>query len=140
LIIFRINRSFATWIPVDKQIDELTAKIGTGITGLSLEEFKDQQRPIWEVTTTSIDAYNYYVLADDAQNKFYWDEAREFLEKAVAIDSTFAMAYIDLSLMYRNLGLEQKRWEPLEKAKKYAYKATEKERLIIEAFYCITGN
>lgn len=47
-------------------------------------------------TTTSIDAYRAYLAGTAALQRFQIDSAQRFLERAVALDSTFALAYIRL--------------------------------------------
>jgi tetratricopeptide (TPR) repeat protein len=67
--------------------------------------------------------------------KFYRYDARKYLEKAIELDSTFAMAYAYLAEVYASRGYLKARVMAYEKAKQYAHKATEKERLYIEAAY-----
>lgn len=47
-------------------------------------------------TTTSIDAYRAYLAGSAALQRFQIDTAQRWLERAVALDSTFALAYIRL--------------------------------------------
>ncbi len=110
--------------------------------GISDRKIETTQRPIADVTTTSIDAYNNYLKGVEKIREYYWNEAKEFLEKAVHIDSTFAMAYLKLGWVYLELGETKARDKAYEKAKTYSEKATGKERLYIEAAYAeyIEGN
>ena len=94
--------------------------------------------PIADVTTTAIDAYNHFFKGREATEKMYWKEARESLEKAVQLDSTFAAAYRYLSVACRHLGNAEARNEAAGKAKTFSEKATEKERLYINASYAAT--
>lgn len=123
------------------QIDELTRDISRGV-GLSERKIEETQRPIAEVTTTSMDAYNYFLRGREDVEKCYWDDARKFLEKAVELDSTFAIAYLYLAWTYSWLRDDKSSFEALSKAKTFSKKATEKERLYIEAVYAcyIEGN
>jgi tetratricopeptide (TPR) repeat protein len=91
-----------------------------------------------DVTTNSMDAYKYFLKGRDNLDKFYPIEARENLEKAIAIDSSFATAHLYLSRAYSSLQETKKRNEALEKAYLYSEKATEKERLMINAYYAST--
>jgi tetratricopeptide (TPR) repeat protein len=88
-----------------------------------------------EVTTTSMEAYNYYLRGVDEYDKFYYDDSRRFLERAVAIDSTFAMAYIYLASAYGYLRDRVSRDDMYERAMRYAEHATERERLHIASRY-----
>jgi tetratricopeptide (TPR) repeat protein len=56
-------------------------------------------------------------------------------EKAIELDSTFATAHLYLAQIYGNRGPAQKAIIAYQKAKAYANRTTEKERLRIEAAY-----
>jgi len=99
---------------------------------LKIEASKIQ---ITEVTTNSIEAYNLYLKGVEEFFKLYLDEAQQSLEKAVAIDPTFATAYRYLALVYFQSENPKAMEEALKKAKDFSEKATEKERLFIEATY-----
>ncbi len=116
------------------QIDELSREISQGI-GIGRKKIEATQLKVAEVTTTSMEAYNYFLKGRESSSKFYFDEAREFLEKAVDLDPTFATAYRYLAWAYYFLGDTRARDDAFEKAKTYSEKATEKEKLYIEADY-----
>jgi serine/threonine protein kinase/Flp pilus assembly protein TadD len=119
---------------LERQIDELSREISQGI-GIGRKKIEATQLKVAEVTTTSMEAYNYFLRGRDAVEKFYFDEAKQFLEKAIDLDSTFAMAYYYLARAY-SLSLDIKAYEgALEKAKTYSQKASDRERLYIEASY-----
>jgi tetratricopeptide (TPR) repeat protein len=82
-----------------------------------------------------MEAYSYFLRGKEAGEKFYWDEAQRLLNKAIEHDPTFAMAYHELDWAYMNQGNRKAEIEALKKAKEYSQKATEKERLYIEASY-----
>ena len=109
--------------------------IGTEITRrlLSDQRAKPSQIRVAEITTTSVDAYNYFLLGKTDYEKFYWNEARRVLEKAVSLDSTFAAAYLYLGRNYDALNDSKQRDAAYEKAKQFSPKAPEKERLYIES-------
>ncbi|NIT58239.1 MAG: protein kinase [Phycisphaerae bacterium] len=116
------------------QIDELSRDISRGV-GISERRIEATQRPIAVVTTTSMQAYNYYVRGGKEIGKWHWDDARRFLEKALELDSTFAMAYLSLGWAYDGLRDPQARLQAFQKAKHFSHKATDKERLYIETYY-----
>jgi serine/threonine protein kinase/tetratricopeptide (TPR) repeat protein len=116
------------------QIDELTKEISQGV-GLSKRKVESEQLHVAEVTTTSMDAYNYFLRGREEFEKFDDLEAAKFLEKAVGLDSTFAMAYLYLARCYGSRANTRARNENLVKAKAFAVRASEKERLYIEAWY-----
>jgi serine/threonine protein kinase/tetratricopeptide (TPR) repeat protein len=116
------------------QIDNLSKEIA-GAIGLSRTKIKSAQIELAEVTTTSMEAYRNFLYGREKFEKSYWEDALSFLQKSVELDSTFSMAYLYLALTYEMLYYSEESWQALEKAKKYSYKATEKERLYIEEGY-----
>jgi serine/threonine protein kinase/Tfp pilus assembly protein PilF len=116
------------------QIDELSRQISEGI-GLPEEIIQTEQRPVAEVTTSSMEAYKRYVRGREAFTNWDYEAAREHFEGAVAIDTTFAFAYRYLASSLGYLGFIEARNDAYRKAYQHAYKATELERLHIEARY-----
>jgi serine/threonine protein kinase/Tfp pilus assembly protein PilF len=119
---------------LEAQIDELSREISQGI-GIAREKIEEPRVRLAEVTTSSMEAYNYFLRGREAVEKFYWDEARQFLEKAIDSDPIFAMGYFYLAYVYGWLGDNKASYEALEKAKIHSQRTTEKERLYIEARY-----
>ena len=119
---------------IETQIDELSRDIARGI-GIAQQKIEESRIQIADVSTDSIEAYNHYLKGVELLFKIYLDEAQESLEKAVAIDPSFATAYRYLSLVYHQAENPKARDEALKKAKEFSERATEKERLFIEATY-----
>jgi len=119
---------------IENQIDALTKDISQAVVELP-KVAETEQLQISKVTTTSMEAYNYFLKGKDEYEKFYFEDARRFLEKSILLDSTYAMAYYYLARANGMLGNFKARTQAFEKAKKFADKATEKERLYIEAGY-----
>ena len=116
------------------QIDQLSRDIAQGI-GIARQKLEASKLQIADVATSSIDAYNHYLKGRESYEKRYFDEARQQMEKAIEYDPEFAMAYLYLaraSSYLRNVTAENDAWAH---AKLYAHKASEKERLWIEARY-----
>jgi tetratricopeptide (TPR) repeat protein len=65
----------------------------------------------------------------------YYEDARKYMEEAVQIDSTFAVAWLYLSNAYGSLENIQMRDKAIKKAYAYSSRATEKEQLAIKAVY-----
>jgi tetratricopeptide (TPR) repeat protein/TolB-like protein len=116
------------------QIDEISRTIRRGIGAPPLK-IEAPGRKITDLATSSMEAYNYYLKAREAYENFLFAEARKFAEQAVAVDPMFATAYNLLSKIADRLLDFHARKEALEKAKTYSAKATESERLFIEARY-----
>jgi tetratricopeptide (TPR) repeat protein len=121
---------------LENQIDQLTAEISQGLA-LVATRIPPGQARVADVTTSSMEAYNYFLRGKEELEKFYWESAQQFLEKAVELDPTFATAYLYLSDTFASLGNRLAMREAIEKAKEYSNKATEKERLYIEAVYAL---
>jgi tetratricopeptide (TPR) repeat protein len=90
-------------------------------------------RPVAEVTTNSIDAYRHYLEGVDNARKMYETEACESFRRALQYDSTFAMAYLELSWSVFNMGKFREGFDALENAKKYVDRVSGKEKLYIQA-------
>ncbi|HEX9901989.1 MAG TPA: protein kinase [Acidobacteriota bacterium] len=119
---------------LNTQIDELSREISRGM-GIALQKIAADKIKIADVTTTSVEAYNYFLKGLESYDKYYFEDARQALLKAVDLDPQFAVAYLYLAYVYsglRNLALQA---ESYKKAKALAARATEKERLYIEAAY-----
>ena len=116
------------------QIDELSREISQGI-GIAREKIESTQHHIIDVTTNSMEAYDYFLKSREADDKFYFNEARKFAEKALKLDPEFALAHLALGLAHSELGNTTSRDEAYKKARMYSEKASEKERLYIAARY-----
>ena len=116
------------------QIDELSGDIAKSVS-LYERVTTPTEMKVMDVTTTSMEAYNYFLRGREDYEKWYYEDARRFLEKAIEIDSTFASAYLYLSWVYDWLNDYKKSNGALKKAKAFSDKVTEKEKLYIEATY-----
>jgi len=116
------------------QIDELSQDIAKSVS-LYERVATPTDMHIMEVTTSSMEAYNYFLRGREDAEKFYFDEARKFLEKAIEFDSTFAAAYYALTHVYAWLRDYEAFENALAKAFLFADRAAEKDRLYIEGYY-----
>jgi tetratricopeptide (TPR) repeat protein len=87
------------------------------------------------VTTSSLEAYNYFLKGKEDYLRFYYESALQFLKQAIELDPNFAVAHMYLAFLYNGLGNTKARNEAYKKAKTFSENATDKERLYIEAFY-----
>jgi tetratricopeptide (TPR) repeat protein/TolB-like protein/predicted Ser/Thr protein kinase len=83
------------------QIDELSRAIAQGV-GLSERAAKDPM-PITQVTTGSMEAYQLFIRGQEDFERYYFEDARVSLEKAVEKDPAFALPYYYLTRVYNNL-------------------------------------
>jgi serine/threonine protein kinase/Flp pilus assembly protein TadD len=116
------------------QIDELGKQIATGI-GLPTTVVTSEQKVVADVTTSSLQAYNLFLRGGEDLDKMYYLDARRFLERAVALDSTFAMAYFRLAQTYASLGEQELARSACERAFRLRDRVTRKEALSIERYY-----
>ena len=119
---------------INSQIDELTREISGGMA-TSRNADAAAEAPIANVTTSSMEAYKYYLEGRENYDKLYYPEALRAFEKAVEIDPDFAMAHYELARTHMALQNDEARDAALRKAYALRHKATEKERLRIECYY-----
>jgi tetratricopeptide (TPR) repeat protein len=115
-------------------------KLSTGIKNQLLPPVEstrsDLDLDIGKTTTSSIEAYKYYIEGRLSLYKGRAAEAMESLKMAVAIDPEFAMAYSVLATCYRSLpGYEDEVEEALSRAFEFSHHASPRERFYIQAYY-----
>jgi eukaryotic-like serine/threonine-protein kinase len=116
------------------QIDEISRSIcrGRGLAALKIEKAPSK---IADVTTSSLEAYRAYLSGREEFDRFFTADARRSFEKAVSLDPDFAVAHLYLAKALSALGDKKAQEEVLERARRLASRASEKERLSIEASY-----
>jgi serine/threonine protein kinase/tetratricopeptide (TPR) repeat protein len=111
------------------QVDILSKEITRGL-GFTSSMMAALQNPVSNVTTTSNEAYKYFIQGNELKAKWRFSEARPFYELAIKHDSTFALAYYQLGKwIYLPLGLHKKSEKALSKAMKYLEQASDQESL-----------
>jgi tetratricopeptide (TPR) repeat protein/TolB-like protein len=121
---------------LQSQVDELGREISKGM-GFSEGETERSPTRIADVTTPSLDAYYYFLRGKEYYSDQYWKEARNYFEKAVGQDSSFALAHLYLAGSLVWLGERNAANEAYKKAKYFSAKATEKERFLIDGRYAL---
>jgi tetratricopeptide (TPR) repeat protein len=116
------------------QIDEISRSISRGI-GLPPLKLEKAQPKIADLTTGSIEAYKEFLAGRGQFERFFAEDARRSLERAVTLDPQFAVAWLYLSRACNELMDRPGRDKALESAHRFAAQASEKERLYIEAEY-----
>ena len=119
---------------LQRQIDELSEQISQVILPAA-EPGRGSSVNISDITTPSIEAYHYFLKGRDAFHKMYYPDAGKFLEKAVALDSTFALAYLYLARTHANLEEDEAADSLYEQAKMFATRAPAKDQMYIDAWY-----
>jgi eukaryotic-like serine/threonine-protein kinase len=120
-------------------VDDLTRKL-RGKIGESLRDVHASP-PLDRVTTGSLDALRKYaegVRANDIEANY--SKAIALLQQAVALDSTFAMAWRKLGVVMSNAGMPQSQtFAALERAYRNRNRLTERERNLATAAYFDLG-
>lgn len=100
----------------------------------------ENQTNLAEVMTDNLEAYRYYSLAVEKARGLHKKDALELLEKAIARDPEFAMAYARIGYIYAiSWGRAADGRPYLEKAFALSDRLTEKDRLNIAAWYAIAN-
>jgi serine/threonine protein kinase/Tfp pilus assembly protein PilF len=121
---------------LDSQIDALSREMSLG---LGIDKAKVEAAPlkVKDITTPSLEAYDYFLKGKAAYNLVDWEEAKKNLTKALEIDPDFAMAYFYLAWANSNTGDIKAQSEMIEKAMALSSKTSQKDRLYIEASYAL---
>ena len=123
---------------LESQIDDLGHEISRGV-GLSERAIRAAApQPIAAVTTESMTAYDYFLRGQSAYLKLYYADAAADLQKAVGLDSTFAVAWLYLARSQSRLRQKDDRNASFEKALALSATAPDKDRLYINALYAST--
>jgi hypothetical protein len=110
-------------------------RVGESLKGIR------RSSPLERVTTASLPALRKYVEATRLQNISGNDErALQLLEEAVALDSTFAMAWRRISVILTNSGRERDRAiAAVSTAMRFRDRLSDEERAFTEAYFYTRG-
>ena len=108
-------------------VDRLTVEIKKDLS-LPSRAQKEADSHVEEVTTSSQEAYRYYLEGSEYLDELHFPEAAQSFRKALDFDSTFAMAYYALFWCVE----DEERQEMMDKAVKYSDRASNKEKLYIK--------
>ena len=103
--------------------------------GESLVSVRKFDQPLEEATTSSLDALQSFTQGRRIQVQGGGQAAIPYFERAIELDPSFAMAYLDLGLAYSNLNETKLAFQNLQKAYELRNRLTQRERLGIEAHY-----
>ena len=115
---------------VDKAAKQLRNKLGE-----SLGSIDKYAVPLQEATTPSLDALRAYSMGLKTRMTKGSRAAIPFYQRAVEIDPNFAIAYNQLAVAYRNVNDFQRSEECARKAYQLRDRASERERLAIQASF-----
>jgi tetratricopeptide (TPR) repeat protein len=106
-----------------------------GRLGESLSTIQKFDVPLEEATTASLEALKAFTLGEATRNRTGDAPAIPLYQRAIELDPNFAIAYGRLSQVYANLREEGQRDRYRAKAFELRNRASERERLYIEAHY-----
>lgn len=119
-------------------VDRLTVEVKRDLR-LPDEALDEPDTPVALVTTDSPEAYRHYLDGLDYLWKAYVPEALDSFAKAVAVDTTFAMAYCRLAVAQLGSG-HAEGFASIQKAMKFSEHVTKKEEYFIKGFEAFTRN
>jgi serine/threonine protein kinase/tetratricopeptide (TPR) repeat protein len=120
------------------KIDELTRQVKEGLNLTTAQITGDtEEKSAGKITTSSLEALKYYIEGRKHQVKLEHEQTIAYMEKAVAIDPEFAMAYRSMATALRSLGHYADFRKYYKKALDLSARLPDNERLLIEgqSFY-----
>ena len=114
-------------------VDEMTRKIKAHLDFSEELIASDFDKSVGKITTSSPEAFEYYVEGRRLHDQGEYRKSIEMMEKAVAIDPEFAMAYRSLTVSHNNLGYGTEGRKYLEKALELKDRLAEREAYLIQA-------
>ena len=115
---------------LDKAASQLRQKMGESLA--SVQQFA---KPLDQATTSSLEALQAFSLGNDEHQKMQEDAAIPNLKKAVELDPNFAMAWATLGVISNNMGHAAEGVQAIRKAYDLRDRASEREKLYIQAHY-----
>ena len=115
---------------LDKAASNLRQKMGESLA--SVQQFA---KPLDQATTSSLEALQAFSLGNDEHQKMHEDAAVPHLKKAVELDPNFAMAWATLGVTSNNMGRAAEGIQAVRKAYDLRDRASEREKLYIQAHY-----
>lgn len=113
-------------------VDRLGAAIRQDLA-VSKSADREVNRPLTDLTTHSQEAYRFYLEGYEYNQQLDFASAAKSFQRAIALDSTFAMAYYRLSRANRSRMMYADANNNAQVAARFAEHATPLERLYIEA-------
>ena len=121
---------------VTDSVDSITRKIKSELNISAELIASDIDRDVGEVTTSSPEAYKYYLEGIRYDLKGDYRKVIEYMEKAVAVDPEFASAYRAMSWAYGNMRYNAESDRFIEKALELSNRLSDREKYNIRAdFY-----
>ncbi|HUP88559.1 MAG TPA: tetratricopeptide repeat protein, partial [Longimicrobiales bacterium] len=86
------------------------------------------------LTTKSLPALRAYMEGEEYYRKTEYDSAVAHFTKAIALDSTFALAYYRLSIVQVSRGRAVPAREPIQRAMQFSNRLSERDQKMVHSF------
>jgi eukaryotic-like serine/threonine-protein kinase len=126
----RVNGKENVLKGLDTAASDLRTKLGESLS--SVQKF---DKPLEQVSTSSLEALQFYTTAVRTGRQKGSTEAIPFFKHAIELDPKFALAYMDLGIQYANMGEPDLAAENARKAYELRERASERERFAISGDY-----
>ncbi len=113
-------------------VDELTKRIKTNLNLSEDAIAGDVDEEVGKITTSSAEAYKYYNEGRNLHHLARYRESIQAMEKALALDPEFAMAYRSIAVSYNNLLMFSEATRYQKKAFDLAGRLSDRERFLIQ--------
>jgi DNA-binding winged helix-turn-helix (wHTH) protein/Flp pilus assembly protein TadD len=128
----------------EKVLDSLSKAAARlrGKLGESLRSIQNFETPLPQATTTSLEALQTFSVGKKALSNGDYAASVLSFQRAIALDSDFALAYAGLAASYTNLGESRLSTANAKKAYELRERTSEREKLELESTYAwqITGD
>jgi serine/threonine protein kinase/Flp pilus assembly protein TadD len=108
-------------------VDRLTRKIKERFKLKAEQIADDPDREVSEITTGSPEAFKYYIEGHRDYLEGKYQQSVDLMEKAIALDPEFALAFKSLAMSYARLGLSAQREECIQKVLDLSDRISEKD-------------
>jgi len=112
--------------------DELIRKIKSDLNLSSEQLASDIDKEVGKITTSSPEAYKYYSAGRKYHQEQEFRQSIQTMEKAVAVDPEFAMAYRSMAMSLSNMQYYSESKKYLQKALELSDRISDRERYIIQ--------
>jgi serine/threonine protein kinase/tetratricopeptide (TPR) repeat protein len=115
------------------KVDELARQVKEGLNLTAAQISSDFEREAGKITTSSPEAFKYYVEGRRLHTETKYEQAIAYMEKAVELDPEFAMAFRAMAVSHYNLKHWVEGQKYLKRALELSARLPDNERLLIEA-------
>jgi serine/threonine protein kinase/Flp pilus assembly protein TadD len=116
-------------------VDRLTTKVKTRFDIPQPRIMADIDREVKQITTTSSQAFQYYIEGKHHSNLTQFKESVDSFKNAIELDPDFAMAYWALGWAYAYLGDWENRTRSFKKTMEMLDHVSEREKYIIQGTF-----